>query len=143
MCYAAESWPKAVDLESAVRRISSQLCDFQHDAILQQNRGYQCWNYQNLKDDEEQYGRGIILCDMYLSGKIDLKLFCDLLLCIKLKSFLWSLKHFLPNEITLRYQMQLFDNVSDNGDADFNIHDHINCTACSLGEDIRDFVFFE
>lgn len=136
MCYAAESWPNAIDLESAVRRVACKLSDFQHDAILQQNRGFHCWDEQYLRDEEELYRRGIIICDMYLSDKIGLELFCDLLLCIKLNSFLWDLKHFLPDDIIVKYQMH------DSDGNDFNIHDYLNCTGCSLGDEIRDFVFF-
>lgn len=138
MMYSMESWPEAKDLDSAVKRIKSQFSDLSFESLLAKNRLHQYSEYteEELSDREELYHRGYMLCYKYLNGRIDLKELCDLLVCIKLRSYLYIIKPFLPREIIAIHKLESDDNSDDS-------HDENKCRVCSLGVEMRDFVYFD
>lgn len=138
MLYSMESWPEAKDLNSAISRIKTQFSDLSFESLLAKNRLEQYSEYteEELSAREELYHRGFIICYKFLNGRIELNELCDLLVCIKLRSYLCNLKTFLPREIIERHNLES-DNDSDDS------HDESKCYVCSLGVEMRDFVYFD
>lgn len=137
MHYSMQSWPEAEDLESAVRRLECEFSDLAFECILARNSARQSYVFseQDLHDREELFNRGQLVCRKYLNYNIDLIELCDLLVCITLRSFLYGLKPFLPRELVEKHKLESED-CDDS-------HDESKCCGCSLGPEMRDFVYFE
>lgn len=107
MCYAAESWPTPVDLESTIQRVSCELsaCSFDadHESVYNLNYCFDEEEVQRLQELSEKYSEGAEVCDLYLSGEISLECLYYEFLKLNLKSYLYCLKRFAPEELHNRF----------------------------------------
>lgn len=123
MQYASQNWTEAVDIQSAVKRMSNELdciamdrmnaCNYDMDYYFSVEKT------KMLEENYKMYRRGASICDDYLSGTLNLDEFCEKMVEIGLKSFLCSdLLDFLPYAVVVKYKLAPQKNGDDDQDND-------------------------
>lgn len=108
--YSESTWPKAEDLESAIKRmyeeISALIFSERHDNIydLQSIQDYETRNAQCEKQ-VELYTSVLSLCSKFLDGDINIQKFCEDMITTDMKRYLIAIKTFLPQEIVIKYNI--------------------------------------
>lgn len=90
IAYAEQSWPKAVDVFSAVLRLTYQFRDLTQYAENERNR--------NFIDDEvleERYRNGELVCLEYLAERICVECLENRLVTLELGEFVHEFKRFV------------------------------------------------
>lgn len=103
MFYSEQSWPKAVDLESSVHRLYSELRDLQfdaeHETVYNSNVFCDEEETRRLKELAESYLEGLEVCELYLCKDISLECLCYEFVKLNLTRFLYGLKQFMPHDL--------------------------------------------
>lgn len=112
MQYSAQRWVKAEDIKTAIERLSCELSDLRQEA--QHSLVYDTFldaeeARRSIEEDCEAYGTGANLCDRYSRGLLSLNEFCDHMVRIKLKHFLYDIVKYLPVELIEKYQLDQSD----------------------------------
>lgn len=107
MAYSQESYPKAVDLKSAVSRLCCTFVDLEFDAIHALNYDYRVFldeeEVQRVQDLEERYSEATEVCRLYLADDISLECLLYELKKLNLQSFINNLAEFLPQNFKDRF----------------------------------------
>lgn len=116
MSYSAETWVKAEDLDSSIHRLSNEL----YDLCMELVRAINCDDYcldedevRRLGGDSERYSDGANLCNKYLHGIVDLEEFCEQLVQMGLKRFLYTIDEYLPKEMIEKYRLNQSDDKNE------------------------------
>lgn len=114
MQYSTQRWVKTEDIKSAVERLSCELDDFRRSKQLSINYDI------TIYDDAEEVGRakegfkaysiGVNLCNRYSRGFLNLDEFCEHMVRVELKRFLYGIVKYLPKKIIEKYQLHQSDN---------------------------------
>lgn len=103
MLYASQNWTEAVDITSAVERLTSELDALSDDAHHATNYDLSvCYDEEQIQlclRDAENYQKGVDLCEKYTDGSLDLDQLCDAMVECDLRRFLYHLFPYLPNGI--------------------------------------------
>lgn len=112
MQYSTEQPIKAEDLGTAIERLSSELYALYTNSLHAANydMGFYFNNDAELMYDAEKYRLGVILCDRYTYGIICLDEFCEEIVTLSLKHFLYGIAKYLPVEIIQKYQLHQDNN---------------------------------
>lgn len=90
--YSEEHWPKAIDLESAIRRLGRELDALATDALHSINYDADIWPFPEAvalqSEWYEKYNAGRNLCHEYIECELDLDTFCEKMVTLGLKRFL-------------------------------------------------------
>ena len=70
MCYSAERWPQAINVQTAIKRLIAIFDDLELEAMLEQNKLGSINTQEELKILEEKYEKGAELCREYLNEKM-------------------------------------------------------------------------
>lgn len=121
MHYSAEYWVKAEDLGTAIQRLACQLYDLSMDSLHAANYDMDyCYDtdaQQRLMKNSEQYTTGANTCNKYTHGILNLEEFCQEMLQLDLRRFLYDICEYLPNDIIVKFQLNQSDD-SDEEDED-------------------------
>lgn len=113
MQYSAQSWPRAEDINSAIERLSCKLSDLSMDSLHATNYDLNfCFDpeqVERLMKESDRYNAGSNLCGKYSCGILNLGQFCEQMVQIDLKHFLYDIETYLPKDIIEKYLDQSDD----------------------------------
>lgn len=99
MCYSERSWPQALNLQSAVERLTCELLDLERDAEHEAVYGMgRLFDEKYCKQLAKKYRRGVKLCEKYLKTKKCGECLCRNLIRVDLKEFTEQIRKFIPGE---------------------------------------------
>lgn len=100
MGYAAESWTKAEDLQSAVQRLKESLharaFDADHESVYGRNYYFDEVYYKELA---RKFELGAKICECYLIKQISIGELCEQFVNNELKDLLYEITHFLSKDL--------------------------------------------
>lgn len=89
MAYTEATWPKAVDIQTAVERLQHQFEAISWDALLSINRmGLTAEEIKEVQAIETKYSKASDKCDKFLKGIIDVKALKQYLVDNELENYL-------------------------------------------------------
>ena len=97
MCYAMDSWTKAVDLNSSIKRLLNNFDTLLEDLVIRGNRWFTNDELREREEYQTLYSRGVKICEEYLSKKISIEEFWIKMKEADLELFLSEVKPFLYN----------------------------------------------
>lgn len=107
MAYSEQHYPKAVDLASAISRLSCTFRDLEFDAEHALNYDYRVFlveeEMQRVRELAEDYGEANEVCSLYLDDTISLECLLYELSKLKFQSFINGLADFLPANLRERF----------------------------------------
>lgn len=96
MAYSEATWPKAVDIRTAVERLQRQFDAISWDAMLSLNRmGFSPEECEELEIVEKRYFEAGEKCEQYLKEVIDLNTLKKYLVDVNLENYLPDLNKFV------------------------------------------------
>lgn len=95
IAYAEQSWPKAVDIYSAVLRLTCKFRDLTQYAENERNRNF---IDDEALEEEERYCKGERVCQEFLSKRICVECLENQLVTLGLKEFVNEFKRFVPKK---------------------------------------------
>lgn len=110
MHYASQSWPKAGDIQSAVKRLTCELKCLEEDSLHATNYDVDyCFCDEKIKMLEERckmYSAGASLCEAYSGCVLSMDKFCHEMVELGLKGFLTSnLLEYLPYATVMKFNL--------------------------------------
>ncbi|KAF5279253.1 hypothetical protein FQR65_LT15458 [Abscondita terminalis] len=94
LCPESQSWPKAVDLSTAMERLMAKFTALEFDAVHETNynRGY--YTQEECNALAKKYEKGVALCRSYLVDILTIKMLMDLLIYVGLADFVGDIHPF-------------------------------------------------
>lgn len=140
MCYSETSWPKAVDLRSSIERLKCKLSALRFDADHEAVYGMESFlSVEECKQLERKYDKGYHYCSDYLRNRLNIEEFCNKLVEIDLKEFLYDIKAFLPAEVIANFDLNegSTDSEAEQSYVLFYLHVIYLLFACAYRFDVR------
>ena len=120
MQYSAQRWTRAEDINSAIERLSYKLSDLSMDSLRSTNYDINvCFDAEQVKrlmEDSDRYNAGFNLCGKYSCGIFNLEQFCEQMVKIDLKHFLYDIEEYLPKNIIEKYHLDQSDDDEEGVD---------------------------
>lgn len=106
MAYAEQSWEKAVDLQSSIKRkqqcLEARSWDAEHEAVYGMNRFFDEEYCNRLA---KKYDTGAEICAEYLADKINIDELCKKFIDNDMKDELYDIRNFLIYELIEKYKL--------------------------------------
>lgn len=114
MMYSEQSWPKAIDKISSIKRLKEELCALERDAVNEKNRISSYYSQEYLEELENRYSLGAEICTEYLEKKnLCDKCFITRLVNAGLKDFTNEVEKFMEREDGLDPNEELVEDAYD------------------------------
>lgn len=120
MHYAAQHWVQATDIKSAIERLSNALFALSNEAYHATNYNMDiCFNEDEIRkclENAAKYDVGVNMCNKYMYGMLNLDEFCQKMIEVELKNFLYDLQEYLPLETIEKFKLHVNNenNETDN-----------------------------
>lgn len=105
--YSQANWPRAIDLRSAIERLSAEFRDLSfdadHESVYNVNYCYDEDEVLRLRGLAEKYGEAEQVCDLYLESEITLEDLLDKLQKLDFHRFIKQVHTFLPANLKGRF----------------------------------------
>ena len=113
MQYSAQGWTRAEDINSAIERLSCKLSDLSmnslHSTNYDLNYCFDAEQVERLMEESDRYNAGVNLCGKYSCGILNLEQFCEQMVQIDLKRWLYDIDEYLPKDIIEKYHLDQSD----------------------------------
>lgn len=100
MCYAEQSWTKAVDKFSAAERLIDEFTALEFDASHEAVYGKAGYSAEYCEALENKYKRGLEICREFIEGKSCGSCFVRKLVAADLKEYITCYSRFFPEGIS-------------------------------------------